>query len=155
VPTSADAQKVTEGITASELLRLMGSKAQATTGVGYTYYIWELSDGRAFCAVTEDDVLNPEQTERIVTYTYLRDSMQEMNISCAQNMETVTEGMSLATVVALLGTKYMYEGTFDISGTTWCTSTGVWWDLQVDWEIITYPETGKERAYASSVTIIK
>lgn len=156
-PTLADAQAITEGMTASELLTIMGSGAEASTGVGYTYYIWTLSDGQAFCAVTEDDVTNADQSERIVTYTYFRDSVEAMYVATTENMEAVTEGMSLATVYALLGTE-AWDTEYDYPSSltaTWGTSEGAWWEITVTFETVEYPETNRVRAYASSVHIDK
>lgn len=154
-PTLADAQAITEGMTASELLTIMGSGAEASTGVGYTYYIWTLSDGQAFCAVTEDDVTNADQSERIVTYTYFRDSVEEVAIPTPQNAETVTEGMSMATVYALLGNKHVYKEHISETDRTWYTPEDVWWDILVTFEAVEYPETNRSRAYAVSVYIDK
>ena len=157
IPTLANAQVITEGMTASELLTIMGSRVHAVTGVGYTYYIWTLSDGQAFCAVTEDDVTNADQSERIVTYTYFRDSAEAMYVATTENMEAVTEGMSLATVYALLGTEawdteYDYPSSLTV---TWGTSEGAWWEISVTFETVEYPESNRARAYVSSVHIDK
>ena len=155
IPTLANAQVITEGMTASELLTIMGSNADAVTGVGYTYYIWTLSDGQAFCAVTEDDVMNADQSERIVTYTYFRDSVEEMAIPTVQNVEAVTEGMSIATVHALLGSEHIYKEKISEKSYTWYTPDGAWWEITVTFEAVEYPETNRSRAYAVSVYIDK
>ena len=155
IPTLANAQVITEGMTASELLTIMGSGAEASTGVGFTYYIWTLSDGQAFCAVTEDDVMNAEQSERIVTYTYFRDSVEEMAIPTVQNVEAVTEGMSIATVHALLGGEHVYQEKISEKSYTWYTPEDVWWEITVTFEAVEYPETNRSRAYAVSVYIDK
>ena len=155
IPTLANAQVITEGMTASELLTIMGSNADAVTGVGYTYYIWTLSDGQAFCAVTEDDVMNADQSERIVTYTYFRDSVEEMAIPTVQNVEAVTEGMSIATVHALLGSEHIYKEKISEKSYTWYTPEGAWWEITVTFEAVEYPETNRSRAYAVSVYIDK
>ena len=157
IPTLANAQVITEGMTASELLTIMGSNADAVTGVGYTYYIWTLSDGQAFCAVTEDDVMNADQSERIVTYTYFRDSVEAMYVATTENMEAVTEGMSLATVYALLGTE-AWDSEYDYPSSltaTWGTSEGAWWEITVTLEAVKHSETNRSRAYAVSVYIDK
>ena len=157
IPTLANAQVITEGMTASELLTIMGSRVRAVTGVGYTYYIWTLSDGQAFCAVTEDDLTNADQSERIVTYTYFRDSVGATYVATTENMEAVTEGMSLATVYALLGTE-AWETEYDYPSSltaTWGTSEGAWWEITVTFEVVEYPETNRSRAYAVSVNIDK
>ena len=155
IPTLANAQVITEGMTASELLTIMGSRVHAVTGVGYTYYIWTLSDGQAFCAVTEDDVMNADQSERIVTYTYFRDSVEEMAIPTVQNVEAVTEGMSIATVHALLGGEHVYPEKISEKSYTWYTPEDVWWEITVTFEAVEYPETNRARAYVSSVHINK
>ena len=155
IPTLANAQVITEGMTASELLTIMGSGAEASTGVGFTYYIWTLSDGQAFCAVTEDDVMNAEQSERIVTYTYFRDSVEEMAIPTVQNVEAVTEGMSIATVHALLGGEHVYQEKISEKSYTWYTPEDVWWEITVTFEAVEYPETNRSRAYVVSVYIDK
>ena len=157
IPTLANAQVITEGMTASELLTIMGSRVHAVTGVGYTYYIWTLSDGQAFCAVTEDDVTNADQSERIVTYTYFRDSVEAMYVATTENMEAVTEGMSLATVYALLGTE-AWDSEYDYPSSltaTWGTSEGAWWEITVTLEAVKHSETNRSRAYAVSVYIDK
>lgn len=155
IPTLANAQVITEGMTASELLTIMGSNADAVTGVGYTFYIWTLSDGQAFCAVTEDDVTNADQSERIVTYTYFRDSVEEMAIPTVQNVEAVTEGMSIATVHALLGGEHVYQEKISEKSYTWYTPEDVWWEITVTFEAVEYPETNRSRAYVVSVYIDK
>jgi outer membrane protein assembly factor BamE (lipoprotein component of BamABCDE complex) len=155
IPTLANAQVITEGMTASELLTIMGSNADAVTGVGYTYYIWTLSDGQAFCAVTEDDVMNADQSERIVTYTYFRDSVEEMAIPTVQNVEAVTEGMSIATVHALLGSEHIYKEKISEKSYTWYTPEGAWWEITVTFEAVKHSETNRSRAYAVSVYIDK
>ena len=155
IPTLANAQVITEGMTASELLTIMGSNADAVTGVGYTYYIWTLSDGQAFCAVTEDDVTNAEQSERIVTYMYFRDSVEEMAIPTVQNVEAVTEGMSIATVHALLGGEHIYQEKISEKSYTWYTPEGAWWEITVTFEAVKHPETNRSRAYVVSVYIDK
>ena len=155
IPTLANAQVITEGMTASELLTIMGSNANAVTGVGYTYYIWTLSDGQAFCAVTEDDVMNAEQSERIVTYTYFRDSVEKMAIPTVQNVEAVTEGMSIATVHALLGGEHIYPEKTSEKSYTWYTPEDAWWEITVTFEAVKHPETNRSRAYVVSVYIDK
>ena len=155
IPTLANAQVITEGMTASELLTIMGSNADAVTGVGYTFYIWTLSDGQAFCAVTEDDVMNADQSERIVTYTYFRDSVEKMAIPTVQNVEAVTEGMSSATVHALLGGEHIYPEKTSEKSYTWYTPEDAWWEITVTFEAVEYPETNRSRAYVSSVYIDK
>lgn len=157
IPTLANAQVITEGMTASELLTIMGSNADTVTGVGYTFYIWTLSDGQAFCAVTEDDVMNADQSERIVTYTYFRDSVEAMYVATTENMEAVTEGMSLATVFALLGTE-AWDTEYDYPSSltaTWGTPEGAWWEITVTFEAVKHSETNRSRAYVSSVYIDK
>jgi outer membrane protein assembly factor BamE (lipoprotein component of BamABCDE complex) len=155
IPTLANAQVITEGMTASELLTIMGSNADAVTGVGYTYYIWTLSDGQAFCAVTEDDVMNADQSERIVTYTYFRDSVEEMAIPTVQNVEAVTEGMSSATVHALLGGEHIYPEKISEKSYTWYTPEDAWWEITVTFEAVKHSETNRSRAYVVSVYIDK
>lgn len=155
IPTLANAQVITEGMTASELLTIMGSNADAVTGVGYTFYIWTLSDGQAFCAVTEDDVMNADQSERIVTYTYFRDSVEKMAIPTVQNVEAVTEGMSSATVHALLGGEHIYPEKISEKSYTWYTPEDAWWEITVTFEAVKHSETNRSRAYVVSVYIDK
>jgi outer membrane protein assembly factor BamE (lipoprotein component of BamABCDE complex) len=155
IPTLANAQVITEGMTASELITIMGSNADAVTGVGYTYYIWTLSDGQAFCAVTEDDVMNADQSERIVTYTYFRDSVEKMAIPTVQNVEAVTEGMSIATVRALLGGEHIYPEKISEKSYTWYTPEDAWWEITITFETVKYSETNRSQAYVFSVYIDK
>ena len=72
-----------------------------------------------------------------------------------QNAETVTKGMSMATVYALLGGEHIYKEHISETERTWYTPEGVWWDISVTFETVEYPETNRARAYASSVHIDK
>ena len=98
---------------------------------------------------------NAEQSERIVTYTYFRDSVEEMAIPTVQNVEAVTEGMSIATVHALLGGEHIYQEKISEKSYTWYTPEGAWWEITVTFEAVEYPETNRSRAYVSSVYIDK
>ncbi|MBQ4112157.1 MAG: hypothetical protein IJD38_05100 [Clostridia bacterium] len=154
-PTPEDAARVTEGMTASDLIKLMGSRVQRTTLVDAELYCWTLSDGRAFCALTEGDMTHPEQDERVVTYTFYRASMEDVSVSTAENMEAVTEGMSLSAVLALLGTEnweedYDYPSSYTVM---WSTPEGAWWEITATFEAVHHPETNRYRAYATYVHI--
>ena len=156
-PTPEDAARVTEGMTASDLIKLMGSRVQRTTLVDAELYCWTLTDGRAFCVLTEGDLTCPMGNERVVTYTFYRGSMADVSVSTAESMEAVTEGMSLATVFALLGTEpwdedYDYPSSLTVM---WGTPDGAWWEITVTFEAVEYPETNRSRAYVSSVYIDK
>ena len=156
-PTPEDAARVTEGMTASDLIKLMGSRVQRTTLVDAELYCWTLTDGRAFCVLAEGDLTCPIGNERVVTYTFYRGSMADVSVSTAESMEAVTEGMSLATVFALLGTEpwdedYDYPSSLTV---TWGTPDGAWWEITVTFEAVEYPETNRSRAYVSSVYIDK
>ena len=156
-PTPEDAARVTEGMTASDLIKLMGSRVQRTTLVDAELYCWTLTDGRAFCVLTEGDLTCPMGNERVVTYTFYRGSMADVSVSTAESMEAVTEGMSLATVFALLGTEpwdedYDYPSSLTVM---WGTPDGAWWEITVTFEAVEYPETNRSRAYAVSVYIDK
>ena len=156
-PTPKDAARVTEGMTASDLIKLMGSRVQRTTLVDAELYCWTLTDGRAFCVLAEGDLTCPMGNERVVTYTYFRDSVGAMYVATTENMEAVTEGMSLATVYALLGTE-AWETEYDYPSSltaTWGTSEGAWWEITVTFEAVEYPETNRSRAYVVSVYIDK
>lgn len=154
-PTPEDAVRITEGMTASDLIKIMGSRVQRTTLVDAELYCWTLSDGRVFCALAEGDVNHPEQDERVVTYTFYRGSMEDVSVSTAENMEAVTEGMSLSTVYALLGSEawnedYDYPSSLTV---TWGTLEGAFWEISVFFEAVEHPETNRYRAYATSVHI--
>ena len=156
-PTPEDAARVTEGMTASDLIKLMGSRVQRTTLVDAESYCWTLTDGRAFCVLAEGDLTCPMGNERVVTYTFYRGSMADVSVSTAENMEAVTEGMSPATVFALLGTE-LWDEDYDYPSSLtvmWGTLDGVWWDISVTFEAVEYPETNRVRAYASTVHIDK
>ncbi len=151
--TPEDAARITEGMTASQILQVMGSRVQRTTLVDAELYCWALTDGRVFCALAEGDVTDPLQTERVVTYTFYRDSMEDVSTPTQENMEAVTEGMSAAIVVALLG-QANGEKPYIGSPPIWVTTEDVWWELEVEFETVTHPETNTERAYVKSVTLI-
>jgi hypothetical protein len=156
-PTPEDAARVTEGMTASDLIKLMGSRVQRTTLVDAELYCWTLTDGRAFCVLAEGDLTCPMGNERVVTYTFYRGSMADVSVSTAESMEAVTEGMSLATVFALLGTE-LWDEDYDYPSSLtvmWGTPDGAWWEITVTFEAVEYPETNRSRAYAVSVYIDK
>ncbi|MBP3571080.1 MAG: hypothetical protein J6M42_03895 [Clostridia bacterium] len=156
-PTPEDAARVTEGMTASDLIKLMGSRVQRTTLVDAELYCWTLTDGRAFCVLAEGDLTCPMGNERVVTYTFYRGSMADVSVSTAESMEAVTEGMSLATVFALLGTE-LWDEDYDYPSSLtvmWGTLDGAWWEITVTFEAVEYPETNRSRAYAVSVYIDK
>lgn len=156
-PTPEDAARVTEGMTASDLIKLMGSRVQRTTLVDAELYCWTLTDGRAFCVLAEGDLTCPMGNERVVTYTFYRGSMADVSVSTAESMEAVTEGMSLATVFALLGTE-LWDEDYDYPSSLtvmWGTPDGAWWEITVTFEAVEYPETNRSRAYVSSVYIDK
>lgn len=156
-PTPEDAARVTEGMTASDLIKLMGSRVQRTTLVDAELYCWTLTDGRAFCVLAEGDLTCPMGNERVVTYTFYRGSMADVSVCTAENMEAVTEGMSLATVFALLGTE-LWDEDYDYPSSLtvmWGTLDGAWWEITVTFEAVEYPETNRARAYASTVHIDK
>ena len=143
-PTPEDAAQVTEGMTASALLQMMGSRAQRTALVDAELYCWTLTDGRVFCALAEGDVTDPLQTERVVTYTFYRASMEDVAVPSAENTNAVTEGMSFATVCALLGSEVE-------SSLSEYHPTGEWWCAEIEFEVVTHPETNRRRAYVVSV----
>lgn len=156
-PTPEDAARVTEGMTASDLIKLMGSRVQRTTLVDAELYCWTLTDGRAFCVLAEGDLTCPMGNERVVTYTFYRGSMADVSVSTAENMEAVTEGMSLATVFALLGTE-LWDEDYDYPSSLtvmWGTPDDAWWEITVTFEAVEYPEANRSRAYAVSVYIDK
>ena len=156
-PTPEDAARVTEGMTASDLIKLMGSRVQRTTLVDAELYCWTLTDGRAFCVLAEGDLTCPMGNERVVTYTFYRGSMADVSVSTAESMEAVTEGMSLATVFALLGTEpwdedYDYPSSLTVM---WGTPDGAWWEITVTFVAVKHSETNRSRAYVVSVYIDK
>ena len=143
-PTPEDAARVTEGMTASALLQMMGSRAQRTALVDAELYCWTLTDGRVFCALAEGDVTDPLQTERVVTYTFYRASMEDVAVPSAENTNAVTEGMSFATVCALLGTEIE-------NSLSKYNPTGEWWSAEIEFEVVTHLKTNRKRAYVVSV----
>ena len=150
-PSEADAAAVTLGMTAKELLLLMGSQTKVSVSVDAALYIWTLPDGRAFCVLTEGDQEHADQPLRVVTRVFYRNSYDEVFETSPEQLEEIQVGMSLATVYALLGSdpcKISYT-----ESTTWSTTVGAWWDIVVEWELREHPETGLKRVYASSVTI--
>ena len=135
---------VTEGMTASALLQMMGSRVQRTALVDAELYCWTLTDGRVFCALAEGDVTDPLQTERVVTYTFYRASMEDVAVPSAENTNAVTEGMSFATVCALLGTEIE-------NSLSKYNPTGEWWSAEIEFEVVTHLKTNRKRAYVVSV----
>ena len=135
------------------MLRIMGSPSTLTLGDA-TLYRWCLVDGRVFCAVAEADLGDPLRGERFVTHTFYRDTFEDVSAPTAANMLEITEGMSVATVVALLG-----QPNYDTIPSTvgepvyWVTPEGDWWDITVIFETVTHPDTGLKRAYVKSVSV--
>lgn len=152
-PTVTDAAAVTVGMSTLELLRIMGSGKTTLFGDA-ALYCWYV-DNRVFCALAEPDVSDPVRGDRVVTYTFYRDSMEDISTPTPENMEAITEGMSMAAVAALLGQPNISDGLINSPIKEWITPEGTWWEIKVEFETVTHPETGKERAYVASVTLIK
>jgi outer membrane protein assembly factor BamE (lipoprotein component of BamABCDE complex) len=152
-PSAADAALITVGMSSIDMLRIMGSPSTLTLGDA-TLYRWCLVDGRVFCAVAEADLGDPLRGERFVTHTFYRDTFEDVSAPTAANMLEITEGMSVATVVALLG-----QPNYDTIPSTvgepvyWVTPEGDWWDITVIFETVTHPDTGLKRAYVKSVSV--
>ena len=101
----------------------------------------------------ENDVTETQITEPAVTYTFSRDSEEDVMTATAENMGEIREGMSSAMVYALLGSVREYDYNEDTY--TWFTPDGVWWELTVQWETVRHPESGITRRYVASFTIVK
>lgn len=152
-PTPDETAQIREGMKASELLKALGSPDLHEPLGSSILYGWIMADGRVFCAVLENDVTETQITEPAVTYTFSRDSEEDVMIASVENVEEIREGMSAAVVYALLGTTEQYNYMEDTH--TWITPIGVWWELTVQWETIRHPESGITRRYVASFTLGK
>ncbi len=152
-PSATDAAAVTVGISTLELLQIMGSGKTTLLGDA-ALYCWYV-DNRVFCALAEPDVTDPARGDRIVTYTFYRDSMEDVSTPTPENMEAITEGMSMATVAALLGQPNIPEGSINSPIKEWITPEGTWWEIKVEFETVTHPETNSERMYVKTYTLLK
>ena len=131
-PTPDDAAMVTVGMSSVDALKIMG-RGNVTTLGNAALYVWTLTDGRVFCAVAEHDPSDPKQGERYVTYTFYRDSLEKVSSPTPENMEAITEGMSTAIVLALLGNPSMTR----TDTLVWVTPEGAWWEIEIEFESVT------------------
>lgn len=152
-PTPDETSQIREGMKASELLKALGTPDLHEPLGPSILCGWIMTDGRVFCAVLENDVTETQITEPAVTYTFSRDSEEDVMIASVENVEEIREGMSSAVVYALLGTTEQYNYMEDTH--TWITPIGVWWELTVQWETIRHPESGITRRYVASFTLGK
>ena len=132
-PTPDDAAMVTVGMSSVDALKIMG-RGNVTTLGNAALYVWTLTDGRVFCAVAEHDPSDPKQGERYVTYTFYRDSLEKVSSPTPENMEAITEGMSTAIVLALLGNPSQMTRTDTLM---WVTPEGAWWEIEIEFESVT------------------
>ena len=132
-PTPDDAAMVTVGMSSVDALKIMG-RGNVTTLGNAALYVWTLTDGRVFCAVAEHDPSDPKQGERYVTYTFYRDSLEKVSSPTPENMEAITEGMSTAIVLALLGNPSQMTRTDTLM---WVTPEGAWWEIEIEFESAT------------------
>ena len=150
VPSPSDAATITEWMTSVELLQIMGSRLSRSTTLGdTTLYCWKLTDGRVFCALTEGTTAIPSMAVRRVTYTFFRDSLEDVSAPTFKNSQELSEGNSLPYAIAVMGTR-----TCKTSGNTvtWVLADGDWWEISIEWELIEHPETGNSRTYITSIT---
>ncbi len=152
-PTPSETAQISLGMKASELLKALGWPVRSETLGQAILYIWEMTDGRVFCAVLENDTTEMQRSEPAVTYTFSRNSEEDVMIASEENVGEIREGMSVAMVCALLGTTDQYNYMEDTH--TWLTPIGVWWELTVKWETVRHPESDIARNYVASVTIVK
>ena len=131
--TPDDAAMVTVGMSSVDALKIMG-RGNVTTLGNAALYVWTLTDGRVFCAVAEHDPSDPKQGERYVTYTFYRDSLEKVSSPTPENMEAITEGMSTAIVLALLGNPSQMTRTDTL---VWVTPEGAWWEIEIEFESVT------------------
>lgn len=104
-PTPAMAEKVTVGMTDTAVLSRMSGIPYMTDFCGEgILYVWELSDGRYFGAVLENRAPEGVESYRFtVTHTFYWDTAEEIGQPTRANAERITQGMSYAAVVALIG----------------------------------------------------
>lgn len=152
-PSAADAASVTLGMSAVDVLKIMGSGNMTTLG-NATLYCWTLTDG-VFCAVAEPDPADPTQGERFVTYTFYRDSYEDVSAPTLENMRAVNEGMSAAQVVALLGQpNNTVSNGWTVVG-AWGTTSAAQMTIEVLFETVTNSESHTDRLHAKTVKLIQ
>ena len=104
-PTPVMAEQVTVGMTDNAVLSQMSGTPAMTDFCGDgILYVWELSDGRCFGAVLENRAPEGVESYRFtVTHTFYWDTAEEIGQPTKANAERITQGMSYAAVVALIG----------------------------------------------------
>ena len=104
-PTPAMAEQVTVGMTDNAVLSQMSGTPAMTDFCGEgILYVWELSDGRYFGAVLENRAPEGVESYRFtVTHTFYWDTAEEIGQPTRANAERITQGMSYAAVIALIG----------------------------------------------------
>ena len=104
-PTPAMAEQVTVGMTDNAVLSQMSGTPAMTDFCGDgILYVWELSDGRCFGAVLENRAPEGVESYRFtVTHTFYWDTAEEIGQPTKANAERITQGMSYAAVIALIG----------------------------------------------------
>ena len=133
-PTPAMAEQVTVGITDNAVLSQMsGTPIKTEVFDSGVLYVWELSDGRFFGVVMEDRTSSETQLFSLsVTYTFYRNSLEEISAPTPENMEAITEGMSGLTVYALLGQP---DQTGSVIGNlVWVIPESPWWEIEIEYE---------------------
>lgn len=145
-PTPAMAEQVTVGMTDNAVLSQMSGIPSMTDFCGDgILYIWELSDGRYFGAVLENRALEGVESYRFtVTHTFYWDTAEEIGQPTKANAERITQGMSYAAVVALVGEpdtiRKRNDGTMQ-STVRWLTDRNLL-SVEIEWLVIVNTKTG-------------
>ena len=145
-PTPAMAEKVTVGMTDTAVLSRMSGIPYMTDFCGEgILYVWELSDGRYFGAVLENRAPEGIESYRFtVTHTFYWDTAEEIGQPTRANAERITQGMSYAAVVALIGEpdsiRKRDNGTIQ-STVHWLTDRNLL-SVEIEWLVIVNTKTG-------------
>ena len=145
-PTPAMAEQVTVGMTDNAVLSQMSGTPAMTDFCGEgILYVWELSDGRYFGAVLENRAPEGVESYRFtVTHTFYWDTAEEIGQPTRVNAERITQGMSYAAVIALIGEpdsiRKRDNGTIQ-STVHWLTDRNLL-SVEIEWLIIVNTKTG-------------
>ncbi len=145
-PTPAMAEQVTVGMTDNAVLSQMSGTPAITDFCGDgILYVWELSDGRCFGAVLENRAPEGVESYRFtVTHTFYWDTAEEIGQPTKANAERITQGMSYAAVVALVGEpdtiRKRNDGTMQ-STVRWLTDRNLL-SVEIEWHVTRNVQTG-------------
>ncbi len=145
-PSPSMAEQVTAGMTDNAVLSQMSGTPAMTDFCGDgILYVWELSDGRYFGAVLENRAPEGVESYRFtVTHTFYWDTAEEIGQPTKANAERITQGMSYAAVIALIGEpdsiRKRNDGTIR-STVHWLTDRNLL-GVDIEWHVTRNVKTG-------------